>query len=93
MTSNSGRPNRRLIDWYRAQMERLGYDTRLLVHRLVGREGRTAPVDALAGGPVAGPAERSLVSQIRPRLAAPFRDLSDDDLAAAALFLVARRPA
>jgi SAM-dependent methyltransferase len=93
MTSDSGRPNRRLVGWYREQTERLGYDTRLLVHRLVGRDGRTPPVDALSGAPVASSRERSLIAEIRPRLAEPFRGLSDDELAAAALFVVAGKPA
>jgi SAM-dependent methyltransferase len=92
MTSHSGRPNRHLLNWYRAETERLGLDTRLLVHMLVGRDAPNPPIDTHAGTPVAGPPERELIEEIRPRLAKPFRDLSDDDLAAAAIFVVARRP-
>ena len=36
--------------------------------------------------------ERAFAEEIRPRLAAPFRDLSEQDLLACGVFLVARKP-
>ena len=93
MTQHSGRPNRRLIDWYRSKLGELGYDTRLLVTRVVGVDEQVLPhperyrLDA----------ERNLrtielIAAIRPRLRPEFQRLSDEDLAVAGIFVVARKP-
>src|SRR3954447_10481419 len=43
MTVNSGRPNRRLADYYRSAVDRLGYDAEVLITHLVGEEGEVVP--------------------------------------------------
>ncbi len=93
MSRHSGQPNRRLIDWYRARLDTLGYDAQLLVTRVVGRReelaygARQPPIDA-----VSDRATRELLEAIRPRLQPGYRALADEDLAVAGIFIVARKP-
>ena len=93
MTRNSGRPNRRLSDWYRAKLGELGYEFRLLVTHFVGEPGEVLPHRDQAGlaAEVNGGA-LGLVRAIRPRLAPRFESLSDSDLATDGIFIVARKP-
>ena len=88
MSRNSGRPNRRLADYYRAKLGELGYEYTLLA---------TKPIDGEEIVPHAtelevGPQTKSLVEEIRPGLAPRYRGLSDEDLATAGIFLIARKP-
>jgi hypothetical protein len=85
MTVDSGGPNRRLLDYYRDKVAELGYEAKLIVNLLLGVEG---PVEEAEVGPL----QRQLIEEIRPRLQPRFRALSDEDLAAAGVFLVARKP-
>ena len=43
MTHDSGKPNRRLISYYRRKTTELGYDTHLLITRIVGSESEILP--------------------------------------------------
>jgi SAM-dependent methyltransferase len=85
MTVDSGGPNRRLLDYYRRKVDELGYDAELIVNQLLGVEGAVQEAEV-------GPLQRQLIDSIRPRLQPRFRSLPDEDLAAAGLFLVARKP-
>lgn len=91
MGANSGLPNRHLANWYRDEMKRRGYEARFFATHVVGQEAELLP------HPAAVPAQqveaaRPLIDEIRPRLRPRFRDLSDQDLATAGVFLVARKP-
>jgi hypothetical protein len=95
MASDSGLPNRRLIGYYRRQMEDLGYDAKLLVTDLIGREGKGdlhPHKDRLERGVDYGQSTLEYVEAIRPRLDAGFRHLPAEELIVAGLFLVARKP-
>lgn len=92
MISGWGGPNRRLIDYYRETATRLGYDARLLVNSVLGADAAVEARDALAGGVAVSTDQQRLIAQIRPRLQPPFRTLSDEDLVATGLFVVARKP-
>jgi SAM-dependent methyltransferase len=85
MTVDSGGPNRRLLDYYRGKVEELGYESKLIVNQLLGVDGAVRDAQL-------GPLQRELIDSIRPRLLPRFRSLPDEDLAAAGLFLVARKP-
>jgi SAM-dependent methyltransferase len=93
MSEHSGRPNRRLIDWYRAKLEGLGYDSRVLVTHLVGREEELTPhVEEAKLDPSSEARSLDLVSSIRPKLQPRFRALDDRDLGVSGVFIVARKP-
>jgi hypothetical protein len=88
MSRHSGRPNRRLADWYRAKLDELGYEWRVLVTLPVGGDELVPYRESFERGP----RSLELVDEIRPRLQSRFRELSDVDLATAGIFLVARKP-
>lgn len=94
--ADDGRPNRRTLHYYRSKMKELHYTAEIFLSEVIGRNGGCRPV--------AGRKTRlekdadyedwhlELVREIRPRLAAPFRHLDDEDLLVAGIFLVARKP-
>jgi hypothetical protein len=91
MSADSGRPNRRLLNWYRRELRRRGYHTRISVTRVHGSgESRRDP--AVGELESVDRPTRELISAIRPRLRPQFRELSDTDLAAANAYVVARKP-
>jgi SAM-dependent methyltransferase len=88
---SAGLPNRRMIGWYQAAIERLGYQARCLITHLAGREAEVIPhVPVEHGLPDRAPLAD--VAEIRPRLAPRFRALSDEELAIAGFMIVARKP-
>ncbi|MBM3572618.1 MAG: class I SAM-dependent methyltransferase, partial [Alphaproteobacteria bacterium] len=92
MSRNSGRPNRVLIPGYRDWLLRSGLKGSLRATRLVGVEGEIGPAEWAAIDPALQRQALASVATIRPRLALPFRNFSDQDLAVAGVVLVAERP-
>jgi SAM-dependent methyltransferase len=91
MTSNTGRPNRHLVGWWRERLAERGYEVRMRVNHLIGHDDPVEPCEPQRGDSVAGPRQRELIEQIRPRLHSVYRGLPDDELAAAGAFMVARK--
>lgn len=99
MAYDTDKPNRRMLDYYRDKMASLGYESRSLIASVVRIEGYGShdheldpPRENLTYGVDYHDDHRRLVEEIRPRLAPRFRGLSEQDLLAAAFFLVARKP-
>jgi hypothetical protein len=67
-------------------MGRLGYTYRIYVTWLLGVDHEIVPAKEDVRPDV------DSIRNIRPRLAAPFRDLGDSDLAILGIYLVARKP-
>lgn len=95
MADDNGRPNRRSIVYYRDKVKSFGYEGEVFITEVLDRgagyrklEGRRT---RLTSGGDYGEEDLKQIGQIRPRLAAPFRDLADEDLLAAGIFLVARK--
>ncbi len=87
-------PNRRRIDYYRRKLRELGYFAGLLVTAIAGVDGEVLPhKPTIEAGEDYFAGTQELVRSIRPRLARPFRHLSDEDLAITGIFLVAQKPA
>jgi SAM-dependent methyltransferase len=86
MAEASGQPNRLRVNYYRDLMGRLGYTYRIYVTWLLGVDHEIVPAKEDVRPDV------DSIRNIRPRLAAPFRDLSDSDLAILGIYLVARKP-
>lgn len=90
MTRHSGRPNRVLVNGYRAALEGSGLQFRILVTRLAG-VGDVVP--HLAYEDISEDLKRQsldYVRSVRGRFAGSLRGLSDADLAIAGIFIVAR---
>jgi SAM-dependent methyltransferase len=91
LTQASGRPNRALLPQYRRWAEESAIDASIRITRLVGVEGDFPP--ATWENLDLGLRDRALrcVREIKPRLAASFRRMNDEDLAVAGFVLVVRR--
>lgn len=93
MMSRSGKPNRVPVAAYRQILDSLGYEYRILIAHLTGIEQELVPNrESVEEGVDYQPEHGAAVEAIRPRLAAPFRDLPARDLLIAAFALVADKP-
>jgi len=92
MASDSGKPNRKLIGDYRDQLVKRGYDTRILISTVLGTGPLVSHKEQIEYGVDYGNHTLALINEIRPQLAAPFRDRSDAELATSGIFLIARKP-
>lgn len=92
MARDSGKPNRKLISHYRELMGRLGYESKIFVSAVLGQGPVAGLKEVIEPGVDYSSATLSLIDQIRPKLAAPYRNLSDADLAVTGIFLVAQKP-
>lgn len=92
MTINSGRCNRRLINYYRETMASLGYKVKLLVTATLSEGELIPPKERIELS--AGYSESTVdsINWIRPRLSAAYRCLPDEDLVVAGIFLIAKKP-
>jgi hypothetical protein len=100
MAYDTDKPNRRMMDYYRDKMKELGYTHEAYITSIIDLDGYR-PIQkeiiphklALTEGIDYDASHREAVAQIRPRLAPRFRGLSEADLLAAGVFLVARKRA
>ena len=92
MASDSGKPNRKLIGDYVEQMRKRRYDAKLFVSGIVGQGPLIPHKEKIEPGVDYGNATVSLIAEIRPKLAAPFRNLPEAELATAGIFLIAQKP-
>jgi SAM-dependent methyltransferase len=91
MASDSGKPNRKLIGDYREQMQKRGYQTKILITTVLGAGPLVPHKEQIEQGVDYSDKTLSLINAIRPRLASPYRDRSDAELAATGIFLVATK--
>jgi len=91
MAIDSGKPNRKLIGDYREQMQKRGYEAKLLVTGVLGEGSLTPHKETIEPGVDYSEKTLTLIKQIRPKLAAPYRNRSDAELAATGTFLIATK--
>jgi len=98
MAYDTDKPNRRMLDYYRAKMKELGYQHEAYITSIIDLDGYRAVQQeiiphklALAEGVDYNGAHKQAIADIRPRLAERFRSLTDEELLAAGVFLAARR--
>lgn len=98
MAYDTDKPNRRMLDYYRAKMKELGYDFEAYCTSIIDLDGYRAIQTeiiphklTLEPGVDYGPEHEEAIRQVRPRLAPRFRSLTDEELLAAGVFLVARK--
>lgn len=91
MSSHEPAPNRQRAPAYRAILENLGYRCDIFLTHLAGTEMEIEP--HWKGWPLDARVEqaRQLVARIRPRLAAEFHALSDEDLMTTGIFVAAAK--
>jgi hypothetical protein len=89
-----------MLDYYRAKMKELGYTHEAYCTGIIDLDGyRPIQQEIIPHKLTLTPdvdyddAHKEAIAQIRPRLAPRFRSLTDEELLAAGLFLVARKPA
>jgi SAM-dependent methyltransferase len=92
MASDSGKPNRKLIGDYREQTRKRGYEAKLFISSILGRGPLIPHQEKIERGVDYREATISLIDEIRPKLAVPFRNLPEVELAAAGIFLIAKKP-
>jgi SAM-dependent methyltransferase len=92
MTRGAGRPNRVLLPSYRRWLAASGAEGSLRITRLAGVPDEVGPAEWEELDPGSRAQALETVAAIRRKLARPFRDLADEDLAVAGCVLVARRP-
>jgi hypothetical protein len=100
MAYDTDKPNRRMLDYYRAKMRELGYQYEAYITSIIDLDGYRAIQTeihphklALVAGVDYQAVHKQAIDAIRPRLAPRFQKLTDEELLAAAVFLVARKPA
>jgi hypothetical protein len=93
MTSYTGSPNRRFVDYYRHKMRELGYDFTIYIASMLGIAGELRPHKTrIQKGADFQQTELDLIAKIRRRLQPEFRKISDEDLLVTGILLVARKP-
>jgi len=95
MAAGSGKPNRKLLNYYRAKMESLGYESTFLITDLIGGKGKGdmhPHKNTLDLEDDFTKKAFSLLKEIRPRLLPRYKNLPDTELVVAGTFLVARKP-
>jgi len=93
MTRDAGRPNRYMVPFYREWLSSSGYDGDLLATRILGSAADLdphVPVGDLDPQTVAPALEQ--IQDIQSRLASPYRESDERELAVSGVFLVARKP-
>lgn len=92
MVESSGQPNRRLVDYYRDAVAKLGYQSSIYITRILGASELREPKIQLQPGTDYSQETIRLVDQIRPDLLPRYRSLPDSELLVQGLILVARKP-
>jgi SAM-dependent methyltransferase len=96
MAEGSGKPNRKKMSYYRNLLEALGYDVKILVTDIIGRGGRgdlSPHKESIAQGVDYSDETMSLVTEIRPKLSANFKEMTDEELLVDGIFVIARKAA
>ena len=92
MVYDSGKPNRKLLPYYRNKAAGLGFAARFLVTRIVGVESEIAPhKEEVFFNVDYSDSTLSLLKSIRPRLQEEFKNMSDTDLMVSGIFLIAQK--
>jgi Methyltransferase domain len=92
MTSDTGGVNRARVDDYREKMRELGFEARIFMTSVMGRDQKIVPHEEIRSDSGGRPGtDNSLVNSIRPRLARRFRDKSPEDLMISGIFVAAKK--
>jgi SAM-dependent methyltransferase len=90
MRRHVGHSNRRLVDFHVGKLAELGYSVEVKVTRLIGGEEFEALPMAAIGSRL--DEAQPLIGEMRPKLLDRYRELSDEELAIAGVFISAQKP-
>lgn len=96
MAEGSGKPNRKKMSYYRSLLEKLGYEVKILITDIIGRGGRgdlSPHKESIKLNVDYSDETLSLIKEIRPKLSAEFREMTDEELLVDGIFIIARKPA
>lgn len=94
MAEGSGKSNRKKMSYYRRLLENLGYTVKLLITDIIGRGGMGdlhLNKQQIVLDKDYSAATLSLVKEIRPKLSASFKNMSDEELLVDGIFVIARK--
>lgn len=91
MASDSGLPNRKRLGYYVEKMREFGYQSEFFVTSVIPT-GRLEPATEYIPGSFKCDSSRSLVDEIRSRLATEFKSIDEEELLIDGVLLVARKP-
>lgn len=92
MISDSGKPNRKLINYYEKKISELGYSSKLFITRVVGQEGEILPhKEKIELNSDYDESTISLINEIRPSILNEFKGISNEQLMISGIFLVAKK--
>ena len=92
MVYDSGKPNRKLVNYYRTKAAELGLDARIHITHVVGVECELTPHrQTLALNVDYNATTLALLKSIRPHLQDEFKNMPDQDLMVSGIFFVARK--
>jgi hypothetical protein len=91
MVESSGQPNRRLVDYYRDTVARLGYQSTIYIARVLGSPEVREPKTQLQPGADYSAETVRVLDEIRPELLPRYRSLPNSDLLVQGIILVARK--
>jgi SAM-dependent methyltransferase len=91
MTINSGRCNRKLINYYREKMSDLGYEVKLLITATLDSGELIPHKHSIELDVDYSKSTVAAIQRIRPKLSASYRHLPDEDLLIAGIFLIASK--
>jgi hypothetical protein len=97
MAVDSGKPNRKLMNYYRRVMNELGYDTKLLITGIIGvgvcGKGDLHPhKEKIELNEDYTEASLQMVREVRSRLTSEFRAMPEEELIVDGIFIIARKP-
>jgi SAM-dependent methyltransferase len=93
MTRNTINPKRRLLNYYRDKMKELGYEVKIFITHIVGKEKELIPhKETIELDVDYNQATLDLIRQVRPKLDKQFKDLPDETLLVSGIFMVAKKP-
>ena len=94
MAKDSGLPNRKLKSYYQQKLAKLGYETKILITGIIGNGGKGdlhPHRETITNGVEFTDAHLDSIKKIRPKLAAEFRHLPDEELLIDGIFVAARK--
>lgn len=93
MTKYSGKPNRKLMDYYFYKMIDLGYNFKILITSIIGNENEVEKYIELSSfNYKLNNKANNLVEEIRSSLCREFRTMSKKNLMVSGIFLIAKKP-
>ena len=92
MTKDSGKPNRRLIQYYHRKMRELEYDYKIYITGIIGEEKEIIPhIEKSRFNTNYSEEALTLITKIHPHLISEFKKMLYEELMVSGIFLIAKK--